>query len=262
MTEGQRNRSAAVSAQRFSPVDTLDFWPTLPWASRALCEWLQRPVGRPEETGGFDLGNLSCWEPACGEGDMARPLAEAFRVVTATDIHPYGFGGVRDFLDGGTLFEAPSLVRDMLISNPPFNKGADFVNRALSLKVPTVALLMRAGFCEGGKRYRMVFRADPPTDILVFAERVSLVPGRLDRAANMAASYYWYVWDAAARAARPSWARTLTHWIGSGTRARLERDADYPGGLAGGVPANVTGAAGDGRCTTFPDDDIIEHEGE
>ena len=35
-----QNRSSAVMAQRKEPPDSLDFFPTPPWATRALCERL------------------------------------------------------------------------------------------------------------------------------------------------------------------------------------------------------------------------------
>jgi len=40
-----QNTSHAVMAQRVEPHDSLDFFPTPPWATRALCEWIADRVG-------------------------------------------------------------------------------------------------------------------------------------------------------------------------------------------------------------------------
>jgi hypothetical protein len=47
----------------------------------------------------------SVWEPACGEGHMAKVLKEYFGRLDASDIYPYGYGEVLDFL-------IPQAVRD------------------------------------------------------------------------------------------------------------------------------------------------------
>jgi hypothetical protein len=66
-----------------------DAYFTEPWVARALLA-------------AVDLGarRTVVWEPACGDGRMARPLAEAGYRVKASDIAEWGFGtqGV-DFLD-------------------------------------------------------------------------------------------------------------------------------------------------------------------
>jgi hypothetical protein len=73
----KQNTSHAVMAQRGEPRDSLDDFPTPPWATRALCEKL---IGA-----GHDLTGMSEWEPARGQGYMARPLAEYFGTVYASD---------------------------------------------------------------------------------------------------------------------------------------------------------------------------------
>src|SRR5690242_15669255 len=99
-----QNTSHAVMAQRAEPNDSLDFFPTPPWATRALCEYLRAcdPL----------LSAKTCWEPACGEGHMARPLSEYFELVYSSDVHPYGFGAQRDF-----LFPGDDPLFDWIITN-------------------------------------------------------------------------------------------------------------------------------------------------
>ena len=82
-----QNTSSAVMAQRVEPPDSLDYFPTPPWATRALIEHVIVPDLCPAG----DVYTASVWEPACGEGHMARPLAEYFTPSThptCTTIRP------------------------------------------------------------------------------------------------------------------------------------------------------------------------------
>ena len=57
-----QNTSTAVMQQRAEPNDSLDFFPTPPWAVRALCKHvLPRLIGH-----GQSLRRVL--EPACGQG--------------------------------------------------------------------------------------------------------------------------------------------------------------------------------------------------
>lgn len=76
------NRSSAVIQQRSEPHDSLDDFPTPPWATRALCEWLlARSLIMPD---------FVCREPAANRGHMVRPLDEYFTAVIGSDVHDYG----------------------------------------------------------------------------------------------------------------------------------------------------------------------------
>jgi len=86
---GKQNTSHAVMAQRFEAKDSLDDFPTPPWATRALLEHVIVSKNFPHH---------SAWEPACGEGHMAKVLKEYFGQLDASDIFPYGYGEVMDFL--------------------------------------------------------------------------------------------------------------------------------------------------------------------
>jgi hypothetical protein len=93
---GPVNGARAIMASREEPDDSRDFFPTPPWASRALIERVF-PVLNIRLA---DLSRLAAWEPACGEGHMAEVLAEYFARVIATDLFDYGYGEAPvDFLD-------------------------------------------------------------------------------------------------------------------------------------------------------------------
>ena len=79
-----QNRSSAVMQQRSEPHNSLDDFPTPPWATRALCE------GHPLAWG--SLSKLTCREPAANRGHMEHTLAEYFGKVEASDIFDYGAG--------------------------------------------------------------------------------------------------------------------------------------------------------------------------
>lgn len=204
-----QNRSSAVMQQRSEPHHSLDDFPTPPWAVRALCDWLQ-------DGPGFDLGLMSCAEPAANRGHMVRALREYFGCVHASDIHDYGAGyAVEDY-----LFSAPSAV-SWTITNPPFRLAEQFIQRALERSSVGVAMILRSAFLEGVGRFERLFSATPPTDVLQFSERVVMHKGRLSRTGSTATAYCWLVWRLPAP---PD--GTHLHWIPP-CRKRLERDADY-----------------------------------
>jgi hypothetical protein len=73
----------AVMAQRREPPAALDFFPTPPWATRALFRHVLPELG---------IGAIgSVWEPACGEGHMAAVIGELARSpVVASRIFAHG----------------------------------------------------------------------------------------------------------------------------------------------------------------------------
>jgi len=210
-----RLQSSAVMQQRVEPHDSLDYFPTPPWATRALCEWIGKS---------HDLAHMSVWEPACGEGYMVRPLAEFFKTVRATDVADYSAtfpeqDGIEDFLLEWPT-DAPSPAADWIITNPPFNRAAEFVELALRRARIGVAVFVRTSFLEGGRRYRELWSRHWPTLILQFAERVPVVKGRVDPEASSATSFCWVIWEREKRDA------PRINWIAP-CRRRLEKIGDY-----------------------------------
>src|SRR5262249_16825198 len=85
-----QNTSHAVMAQRAELKNSLDDFPTPPWATRAVIEHVV--VSKSA------LSSMTCLEPACGRGHMSVTLAHYFREVVSFDVFEYGFGGIADFL--------------------------------------------------------------------------------------------------------------------------------------------------------------------
>ena len=207
---GATRGQGAVMAGRKSRVQSMDLFPTPPWATRALLRWLEQ----------YDsaLCDRSCWEPACGLGHMIKPLRETFGWVYGSDAVEHDVScpfPVFDF-----LLYPPETTFDWIITNPPFQLGEQFASRALRIANYGVALLVRGQFLEGIGRYERLYRERPPSDVLVFTERVPMVEGRLDRNASSATMYVWMVW----RKAAPH--GTHIHWLPP-CRSKLERDSDY-----------------------------------
>lgn len=219
-----QNRSSAVMQQRREPADSLDFFPTPPWATRALCEHVLAGNGWRLD----QLREMAVWEPACGAGDMARPLSEYFRSVYATDVHDYGGSQDRrcDFLLSWDY--APHVRRgrySWIITNPPFRQAEAFARRARELAGVGVALLLRVAILEGVGRWDSLYRSAEtrPAIVAPFAERVPMFKGRLDPAGSTATAYCWLVWRTDGHADHAS--RIV--WIPP-CRKALERPGDYP----------------------------------
>lgn len=208
------NGSRAIMSSRQEPDDSLDYFPTPPWATRALIEvvlrghWNIRPYSLK-----------SAWEPACGEGHMAEVLREYFPDVSASDIHDYGYGDANvDFLNPG-LSEYSA---DWFITNPPFGDKAEaFTLRAIAKARVGVAMFVRLQWLETIGRFESIFKPHPPALIAQFSERVPLCKGRWNPDGDTATAYLWIIWLNAERSGR-----TEFMWIPPGQRDALTRADD------------------------------------
>jgi hypothetical protein len=200
----------AIMGSRQEPDDSLDFFPTPPWATRALIEHV---FAKLERKGHCKWQNA--WEPACGEGHMAGPLRDYFRSVIASDIHDYGHNDLTvNFL------KADARPVDWIITNPPFGDvGEAFVLKALDLAGTGVAMFMRVQWLDSVGRYENIFCNHPPTMIAFFAERVPLCKGEWDPKGSTATAYIWLVWIKGAQPRAP-------FWIPPGCREALTKPDD------------------------------------
>lgn len=206
-----QNRSHAVMAQRTEPHDSLDDFPTPPWAARAFCEWM-----------GFDR-TMTVWEPAANRGFMVKGLRDYFHRVDGSDIHDYGAGfPVHDFLMPGDPLHRPGWI----ITNPPFRLAMEFVERGLDVSNHGVAVIVRSTWAEGSGRFNRLFSKHPPKFILQHVERVPMVKGRYDPTASTATGYAWYVWQCNMAPTE----HTRFGWIPP-SRATLYRRGDEDWGL-------------------------------
>lgn len=210
--------STAVMARRVEPADSLDFFPTPPWATRAFCEHMMPVLRRwPDRFKG------TVCDPACGEGHMAAVLGEYWDEARGVDIHDYGFGQVGDFTHPDWQrqvgFDAPSWI----ITNPPFNRAAEFVELALQRATRGVAVLLRGSFEEGEERFERLFNRRPPQLMGVHVERVPMHRGRWVINGTSATAYKWFAWLVTPP---HDWEHCRTIWIPKSRKA-LTRPDDW-----------------------------------
>lgn len=235
--DGPIKGARSLMGSRVEVISSLDYFPTPPWATRALMEHVLPSIGIRDVD--------SAWEPACGEGHISGVLEEYVRgTVVATDIFDYsegdealwpaGWAGCRDFLDE----TAASPVADWIITNPPFGeKALAFTLRALALAKVGVAMFVPLRWIETVDRYEKLFKPTPPTVFAPFVERVNLCKGKWDPKGSTATSYCWMVWvkDRDPRA---------PFWVPPGCRKALSRadDVERFTNAPEDAPADATGA--------------------
>ena len=158
-----------------------EFYPTKPEAVRALLS--------------VESFDCSIWEPACGEGAIAKVLTASGHEVVSTDRYAYGFGQTSiDFL------AEPAPRARHIVTNPPYGKGlADaFMVKALTLTRETggkVALLLNlASLCY--PRRTALWQQMPPARIYGIDGIVCWPSNRYGPApeAFTRHRYCWVVW--------------------------------------------------------------------
>lgn len=212
--------SRAVVERRHSSLASLDYFPTPPWATRALVEKLSGVLSAPH----------TVWEPAAGGGHMAEVLRETNEVF-ASDVHDYGIGhAIGSFVGSGADVARSPWARpvDWIITNPPFKLAGDFIHRAVHEARVGCAMLVRTSFLEGAERHRTLYAASilRPRWVFQFSGRVPMTEGRWDPNAKTATAYAWLVWLSPWFGGPRDRARTELDWIDPTARKRLTRESD------------------------------------
>ena len=216
-----QNTTHAVMSQRHEDSDSLDYFPTPPWATRALFwQVLMQPQFALFPR--IEKSDDKCLEPACGGGHMVKVLREHFSKVESCDIADYGQDRIQDFL----ALEYSQVIGayDYIITNPPFNLAEEFVRKALPMTRKCVAIFARTQFMESIGRYERLFKPNPPAIIAQFSERVPIVKGRLSATASTATSYAWFIWNGTQHS--DTTAETKLFWIPPSRRI-YEKSNDY-----------------------------------
>ena len=133
------------------------------------------------------------WEPACGELHISNVLMENGYTVYNTDIVDRGY--VDETIDFLTTIETDLDVD--IITNPPYNKAKEFVERALETISDghKVAMLLKLTFLEGAKRGDL-FDTQPPKKVYVFRRRTKCaMNGKFEGMGSSAVAYAWFVWE-------------------------------------------------------------------
>lgn len=190
------------TTKRFADLDGPDFFPTPAWATHALMD-NERFEG-------------DVWEPACGDGSMAKVIEEYGNSVLASDLYDRGYGraGV-DFLEAD--HEAENII-----TNPPYNSAEGFVAAGLQKSRSKFAMLLRLAFLEGANRQRTIFRDTPPATVWIFSERITFYPSGSVQKGSGTTAYAWFVWDKERKGT------SELKWLPLGYKARFSGQDENP----------------------------------
>ncbi len=147
---------------------------------------MKRPDGSPIQT---------IWEPACGDGRLARVLEWHGFTVISTDLREYpgyGYGGL-DFLCETPQDKWGWRVGDIdaIVTNPPFSLAEEFIRRALMF-TPNVAMLLKATYWHVGGRSRGLWFDNAPDLELKLTWRLAFLAAERGNSPLMDCS--WNVW--------------------------------------------------------------------
>jgi len=150
-----------------------DFYATPPECTIALLDNYQRL---------FEGSRI--WEPACGNGAISKVLEGRNLAVISTDLHDRGYG------EGGMNFLTAECNCGSIITNPPFNLAADFIEHAATKEVP-FAMLLKSTYWQAAKRYDL-FQRTKPLAIIAMSWRPAMSP---ERGKSGTMDFIWTVWD-------------------------------------------------------------------
>lgn len=149
-----------------------DRYPTPAWLTEAVVPIVRQRVGPAP----------SILEPACGDGAIVEVLERAFPLARVR-----GF----DIADGTDfLTEPPRSDYDLIITNPPFSRAREFIDRAKLWRRDersVVAMLLRVSFLGSQSRAKWL-RTDLPS-LYVTPRRPCFVRGSSDNC-----EYAWFLW--------------------------------------------------------------------
>ena len=132
--------------------------------------------------------STTIWEPACGDGAMARVLERHCDLVSSTDLRDepsiYGLGRI-DFLQHGPLEGI-----DWIITNPPFNLAEAFIRKALTF-TPNVAMLLKSQYWHAARRLNL-FHEHRPSLVMPLTWRPAFLEAERGRSPLM--DVIWVVW--------------------------------------------------------------------
>ena len=137
------------------------------------------------------------WEPACGEGNIAK----FFPGCMASDIRSdniYGEPNV-NFLE-----EFREVTH--IITNPPYKLAQKFAEHVLTCARGKVALLLKLAFLEGASRYRL-FQKFPIKTVYVFSKRLPLSKNGNTQKQSSMIPFAWFLWEKGFKG------KTIIEWI-------------------------------------------------
>ncbi len=165
-----RGIGAAIAGSTMGTTDRershLDFYPTPKEGTLALLRSRHGPIRSKD-----------VHECACGSMDMANVMSEEGFTVVSSDI-----------VTGVNFLELSNPMAPQIMTNPPFDLAAEFIQKAHDLNVEYLAMLLKMTFWNAVKR-EPLFRSCPLTAVLPLTWRLDFL-GKGAPTMDMA----WYVW--------------------------------------------------------------------
>ncbi len=122
------------------------------------------------------------WEPAAGEGKMAKVLTDAGYTVITSDITEGG-----DFLDNKT-HTVP--FNEAIITNPPYSLAREFIECSLQ-RAGFVAMLLRADY-DHAKTRQHLFLDTRFAKKIILTKRIRWFEGTTG---GPSFNHQWLIWD-------------------------------------------------------------------
>lgn len=137
---------------------------------------------------------LWIWEPACGRGAISKVLREAGHEVLSTDLNGHGSSEAKVICNFFDVMTLPAGIQ-AIVTNPPFQRAADFVRHALGL-CPLVYMLLRLTFLESSNRVDILDTGELAR-VLVFRNRLPMMhrDGWDGPRSTSTQAFAWFVWS-------------------------------------------------------------------
>lgn len=155
-----------------------DLYETPEWVTEALLPHL-RPL-------------VVIWEPACASGKMVRVL-ERVAEVWAADIEPAPGYIYADFLGPTPRVDVDDI--SAVITNPPYEVAAEFIQRALDRTQHLgglVAMLLRTDYDHAKTRQHLFGKHPAFAKKLVLTKRIKWFE---DSKGQPSFNHAWFIWD-------------------------------------------------------------------
>lgn len=142
-------------------------------------------IGRP----------IRIWEPACGDGRIARVLEWHGHDVFSSDLRAYPGYGIPDFdflIDHQAAFGwNPAEEVDMIVTNPPFSLAEQFIRKSLTI-TPNVVMLLKQTYWNAASRLPF-FAEHRPKFVLPLTFRLAFLESERGKSPLM--DCCWVIWS-------------------------------------------------------------------
>lgn len=167
----------------------LDLYETPPWPVAVLGTVL-------------DLNGMKVWEPAAGNGHMARALRAEGADVFESDIHTYG----RDILELDFIQRPLEREGHAIITNPPYGKHGALAKRFIECAIVqprTVAMLLRSDYDAAKSRQHLFSRCPRYWGRITLTKRITWVNYKASGSPSV--NHAWFIWSDEPKAQKRAW---------------------------------------------------------